>query len=58
MIEGGGVRGVRTLQICTDIHIDTAQNNFKKPQTALKLPQNFYVTQTAWFCKTVRHTAN
>ena len=24
-----------------DIRIDTAQNNFKKPQTALKLPQNF-----------------
>ena len=40
MIEEGGVRGVQTLQICTDIRIDTAQNNFKKPQTALKLPQN------------------
>ena len=41
MIEEGGVRGVRTPQNCTDIRIDTAQNNLKKPQTALKLPQNF-----------------
>ena len=41
MIEEGGVRGIQTLQMCTDIRIDTAQNNFKKPQTALKLPQNF-----------------
>ena len=30
---------------------NTAQNNIRNPQTALKLPENFYIPQTAWFCK-------
>ena len=37
--EGGVVRGVRILQNCTGIRINTAQNNIRKPQTALKLPE-------------------
>ena len=48
----GGVSGVRTPQNRTEIRINTAQNNIRKPQTALKLPENFKILQTAWFCKT------
>ena len=36
----GSVSGVRTLQNRTEIRINTAQNNIRKPQTALKLPEN------------------
>ena len=46
-----GGRGVQTLQNDTEIYINTAQNNIKNPQTALKLPENFYIPQTARFCK-------
>ena len=35
-----GVRGIRTPQNGTEIHINTAHNNIRKPQTALKLPEN------------------
>ena len=52
-LSEGGVRGIRTLQNCTDICINATQNNIRKPQTALKLPENFSILQTAWFCKTV-----
>ena len=49
----GGVRGVWIPQTCTEIRINAAQNNTRKPQTALrKLPKNSYILQTAWFCKT------
>ena len=37
----GGVRGVRIPQNRTEIRVNTAQNNIRKPQTALKLPENF-----------------
>ena len=37
----GGVRGVRIPQNRTEILMNTAQNNIRKPQTALKLPENF-----------------
>ena len=37
----GGVRGVRIPQNRTEIRINTAQNNIRNPQTALKLPENF-----------------
>ena len=46
-----GGRGVQTLQNDTEIYINTAQNNIRNPQTALKLPENFYIPQTARFCK-------
>ena len=35
-----GVREIRTPQNGTEIHINTAHNNKRKPQTALKLPEN------------------
>ena len=47
-----GIRGVRILQNCTELCINTVQNNLRKLQTALKLPENFYIPQTAWFCNT------
>ena len=37
----GGVRGVWIPQNRTEIRINTAQNNIRKPQTTLKLPKNF-----------------
>ena len=40
-IMEGSVSGVRTPQNRTVIRINTAQNNIRKPQTALKLPENF-----------------
>ena len=40
-IKKGGVRGVRIPQNRTELRINTAQNNIRKPQTALKLPENF-----------------
>ena len=48
----GGVRGVWIPQNRTEIGINTAHNDIGKPQTALKLPENFWILQTAWFCKT------
>ena len=48
----GGVSGVPIPQNRTEIRVNTAQNNIRKPQTALKLPGNFKIPQTAWFCKT------
>ena len=33
--------GVRILQNRTELHINTGQNNKKKPQTAIKLPEHF-----------------
>ena len=51
-IMEGSVSGVRTLQNRTEIRMNIAQNNIRKPQTALKLPEDFYMPQTAWFCKT------
>ena len=47
-----GIRGVWILQNCTDLRINTVQNNLRKLPTALKLPENFYIPQTAWFCNT------
>ena len=46
-----GGRRVQTLQNDTEIYINTAQNNIRNPQTALKLPENFYIRQTARFCR-------
>ena len=40
-VDAGGVRGVRILQNYTEIRINTAQNNIRKLQTALKLAENF-----------------
>ena len=37
----GGGGEVRILQNRTEIRINTAQSNIRKPQIALKLPQNF-----------------
>ena len=37
----GGVRGVRIPQNRTETRINTAQNNIRNPQTALKLPESF-----------------
>ena len=37
----GGVSGVPIPQNRTEIRVNTAQNNIRKPQTALKLPENF-----------------
>ena len=51
-IYEGGIRGVWILQNHTEILIKTAQNNIRKPQTALKLPENFKILQTTWYCKT------
>ena len=51
-VDAGGVRGVRILQNHTEIRINTAQNNIRKLQTALKLAENFWIPQTAWFCTT------
>ena len=34
-----GIRVIRTPQNGTEIHINTAHNNIRKPQTALKLPK-------------------
>ena len=36
-----GVRGVRISKNRTEIRINTAQNNIRKPQTALRLPEDF-----------------
>lgn len=41
MRGGGAVRGVGILQNYTELHINTIQNNIRKPQTTLKLPKNF-----------------
>ena len=38
-VDAGGVRGVRILQNHTEIRINTAQNNIRKLQTALKLAE-------------------
>ena len=51
-IYEGGIRGVWILQNRTEIPINTAQNNIRKPQTAQKLPENFKTPQTTWYCKT------
>ena len=48
----GGVRGVPIPQNRTEIRVNTSQNNIRKPETTLKLPENFQISQTAWFCKT------
>ena len=48
----GSVRGVWIPQNRTEIGINTAHNDIGKPQTALKLPENFWILQTAWFWKT------
>ena len=40
-VDAGSVRGVRILQNHTEIRINTAQNNIRKLQTALKLAENF-----------------
>ena len=37
----GGKSGVQIPPNCTLLGIDTTQNNMRKPQTALKLPENF-----------------
>ena len=37
----GGHKGVRIPQNCTELRTNTAQNEIRKPQTALKLPENF-----------------
>ena len=37
----GGLRGVRIAQSRTEIRKNTEQNNTRKQQTALKLPENF-----------------
>ena len=37
----GGLRGVRIPQSRTEIRKNTEQNNTRKQQTALKLPENF-----------------
>ena len=39
-LSEGGVRGVRIPQNRKESCIDTAQNNIRKPQTSLKLPEN------------------
>ena len=36
----------------TELRINTAQNNIRKPQTAMKLRENFKMSQTARFCQT------
>ena len=41
LMEGGVLRGVPIPQNCTEICVNTAQNNITKPETALKLPENF-----------------
>ena len=51
-VDAGGVRGVRIRQNRTEIRINTAQKNIRKLQTALKLAENFWIPQTAWFCTT------
>ena len=43
-IMEGDVSGVRTPQNRTEIRINTAQNNIRKSQTALKLPKKFLNT--------------
>ena len=40
-LQEGGVRGVPIPQNRTEKRVNTAQNNIRKPQTALKLPENF-----------------
>ena len=52
LLTKGGVRGIRIPQNRTEMRINTAQNNMRKPQTALKLPVNFLILETTWFCKT------
>ena len=47
----GGHKGVRILQNHTELCINTTQNNIRKQQTTLKLPEKFLIPQTAWFCK-------
>ena len=37
----GDIGGVRIPQNCIELRINTTQNNIRKPQTALKLPENF-----------------
>ena len=39
--RGGGIRGVGIPQNYTELCINTIQNNIRKPQTTLKLPENF-----------------
>ena len=53
-VDAEGVRGVRLRQNRTEIRINTAQNNIRKLQTALKLAENFWIPQTAWFCTTAK----
>ena len=48
----GGHKGGMNTENRTEILINTAQNNIRKPQTALKLPENFKILQTTWYCKT------
>ena len=48
----GGRNGVRIPQTRTEMRVNTAQNNMRKPQNALKLPENFLILETTWFCKT------
>ena len=48
----GCVRGAQIPQNRTELRINTAQNNIRKPLTAVELPENFWIPQTAWFCKT------
>ena len=48
----GGRKGVRIPQTRTEMRVNTAQNNMRKPQNALKLPENFLILETTWFCKT------
>ena len=50
----GGVMGLQILQNRSEIRITTTQNNIRKPPMALKLPKNFWIPQTAWFCKIAR----
>ena len=52
--EEGGIRGVRILQKCIELCINTTQNNnmIRKPQTTLKLPKSSKYCKPLGFCKT------
>ena len=47
-----GALGVPKLKDRTEIRINTTQDNIRKPQTAMKLPEIFEILRTAWFCIT------
>lgn len=46
------MKGGTNTQNLTEIRINTTQDSIGKPQTALKLPENFQILLTAWYYKT------